>query len=59
MRGPGSPVDLAEHDVHGADDRRHVGQGVALDHEVERLEVDVAGRADLAAVGLLVPSLTR
>ena len=48
-----SPVALPEHDVDRAEDGGGVGEHVALHHEVHRLQVAEAGRADLAAVGLV------
>src|SRR5437762_12337589 len=48
-----SPVHLAEHDIQRAEDRRHVRQHVAAAHEVHRLEVGEAGRADLDPVRLV------
>src|SRR5438445_7329885 len=46
-----SPVHLPEHDVDRAQHCGRVGEHVALHHEVHRLEVREAGRANLAAVG--------
>ena len=48
-----SPVDLAEHDVHGADDGDRVGDHVAARHLVQRRQVRETRRADLQAVGLV------
>src|SRR5512139_1884930 len=48
-----SPVDFAEHDVHGADQRHRVGDHVAARHLVERGQVGKARRADLQAVRLV------
>jgi hypothetical protein len=45
--GVGSSVDLAEHDVHGADDGHRVGDHVAARHLVQRRQVGEARRADL------------
>mmetsp|Transcript_33103 Transcript_33103/g.77411 ORF Transcript_33103/g.77411 Transcript_33103/m.77411 type:complete len:312 (+) Transcript_33103:307-1242(+) len=44
------PIDFAEDDVLRANDGNHVGQHVALGHEVEALQVREAGCADFAAV---------
>src|SRR3954464_1584220 len=46
-----SPVDLPEHNIQRANDRRDIGKGVARAYEIQRLEMGVAGRADLAAPG--------
>src|SRR5687767_356750 len=48
-----SPVDLAEHDVLGADDGDGIGDHVAARHLVERGEVREAGGADLEPVGFV------
>src|SRR3990167_740770 len=48
-----SSVDLAEHDVQGADDGDGVGQHVAARHLVHRREVGEGRRAQLHAVGLV------
>src|SRR6267142_424352 len=48
-----SPVDLAEDDVLGADDRHHVSEHMPLRHLVERRQMGKARRADLHAVGLV------
>src|SRR5690349_13074096 len=49
----GLAVDLAEHDVHRADDGDGVGQHVAAGHLVEGRQVRETGGADLQAVGLV------
>src|SRR5260370_40903683 len=43
-------VDLAEHDVERADDRRNVGQHVSAREEIHGLQMGKRGRADLALV---------
>ena len=48
---PAHTVDLAEYDVHRADDGADIRQHVALRHEVGRLEMGEARRPYLAAVG--------
>src|SRR5262249_18737413 len=45
-----SPIDLAEHDVEGADDCRDVGQHVSARKKIHRLQVRERGGADLALV---------
>src|ERR1700726_4362235 len=45
-----SPVDLAEHDVHRADDRYQIGQHMTARHELGGLQKGEAGCPDLAAV---------
>src|SRR5690606_19628715 len=46
-------VDLAEHDVLGADDGDGIGEHVAARHDVERLQVGKARSADLHAIRLV------
>src|ERR1700687_4209473 len=48
-----SSIDLAEHDVERADDRRDVGQHVAAADHVHGLQMGETRRPDLALVGLV------
>src|SRR5258705_4492670 len=48
-----SPIDLAEHDIERAENRRNVSQQMAFADEIHRLQMRKAGGADLAFVGLV------
>src|SRR5437763_6406737 len=48
-----SPVDLTEHDVERAEDRRDVGEQMSPADEIHRLQMRKAGRTNLALVGLV------
>src|SRR5207244_11078176 len=45
-----SSIDLAEHDVHRADDRDNIGEHMAAAHEICRLQKSKTRRSDLATV---------
>src|ERR1700719_2156501 len=51
LRPPCSSVDLAEYDVHRADDRHDIGEHMAPAHEIGRLQKGKARRSYLAAIG--------
>src|SRR5262245_20583540 len=53
MLSAGSAIDLAEHDVERADDRRDVRQHVPASQEIHRLQVGERRRPDLAFVGAI------
>src|SRR5262249_26925065 len=53
MLGANSAIDLAEHDVERADDRRDVRQHVPAGQEIHRLQVGERRRPDLALVGAI------
>src|SRR5207244_6757731 len=48
-----SPIDLSEHDVERAQDRRDVGEQMATADVIHRLQMRKARRADLAFVRLV------
>src|SRR5271167_3301357 len=47
----GLPVDLAEYDIQGSDDRTDVRQHVPSRHHIRCLQEGEPGRSDLAAIG--------
>src|SRR6202023_3837752 len=51
LRPPCSSVDLAEYDVHRADDCHDIGEHMAPAHEIGRLQKGKARRSYLAAIG--------